>query len=188
MADILYGVKRVVATPLDINTNLVDTTAKAIVIETAEEISLDPVVSKGDEKILRNSDKILAVARTQDLVYGFDVKLKDNKFDLNFIQLLDGGTIKKDAQNNVTGYSTPKGTEGKTIKPFKLEVYVEDVEGDSTKGYVKITLGKCEGTAPGFAFKNGEFYAPEFNIKARENTKAALPLYDIDFISALPTV
>ena len=31
-----------------------------------------------------------------------------------------------------------------------------------------------------------EFFSPEFNIKARENTKAKLPTQEIDFIDKLP--
>ena len=31
-----------------------------------------------------------------------------------------------------------------------------------------------------------EFYAPEFEVKARENTKAKLPIKEITFVDALP--
>ena len=30
------------------------------------------------------------------------------------------------------------------------------------------------------------FYAPEFEIKARENTKASLPIKEITFVNELP--
>lgn len=38
------------------------------------------------------------------------------------------------------------------------------------------------------SFKKGEFYAPSFNIDARENTIANKPIKSIGFVKVLPVV
>lgn len=48
-------------------------------IKTAQKAELEPVLSEGEEDILRNDVSILAVVRTEDLIYGYDIKLTDNQ-------------------------------------------------------------------------------------------------------------
>lgn len=188
MAEILYGVKLVVLTPLDKETGLSKVGSNKIVMQAAQEASVDPVISKGEEKILRDDDRILAVARTKDITYGYNFKLKDARPDLNIIQLIEGGTFKcedpKDPKK-ITGYASPRLGEAVDLDPFRTEIYVGNYEGDSIKNYAKVTLNKCEGNAPGMAFKK-DFYSPEFQIDARENTKAGLTAKEIDFVDKLP--
>jgi len=186
MSDILYGIKKVVLTELDPATGIPKVGEPIICnVSTAEEAELEPVLSEGEEKVLRTDDKILAIARTPDLLYGYDLKLKDNTFDVNVASLIEGGTIRKDEEQNIIGYDSPKLADGATIKPFKAEIYVANYEGDSIKGYVKVTLNNCIGKAPKLGFKK-DFFAPEFEIKARENTKANLPIKSVDYVDTLP--
>ena len=77
-------------------------------------------------------------------------------------------------------------SEGFTGKPFKLEIYVANYSGDSIVDYAKVTLNKCIGKFPTMSIGDG-FYAPEFEIKARENTKAGLPIKEITFVDELPS-
>ena len=76
-------------------------------------------------------------------------------------------------------------TEGFTGKPFKLDIYVANYSGDAIVDYAKVTLNKCIGKFPTMSIGDG-FYAPEFEIKARENTKASLPIKEITFVDSLP--
>ena len=55
----------------------------------------------------------------------------------------------------------------------------------SIVNYCKITLNKCYGNFPEMSIGK-EFYAPEFEVKARENTKAKLPIKEINFVDKLP--
>ena len=177
---ILYGIKQVKLTELDAASGLPKQQAQAILLKTAEEADLSPVFSEGSEEILRSSEQILAIVREDDLLYGYDITFKDNTFDEKCAELVCG-YVPKDSGK---GLVTPKLKDGNVAKPFKLEIWVKQVEGDAVVGYVKITLNKCFGK---FAtMKVGkEFYAPEFAIKARENSAADLPIKELDFVDNL---
>ena len=182
---ILYNIKKVVLTELDPSTGApkVSDGVKAT-IDTAQKAELEPVISEGDEDILRSPEKILAVVRTDDLIYGYDVKLTDNTFSADVAGLVGGYKVTKESQNEK--YATPMVSEGFTGKPFKLDIYVANYSGDSIVNYAKITLNKCVGKFPTMSVGDG-FYAPEFEIKARENTKASLPIKEITFVEELPS-
>lgn len=188
MADVLYGVKLVVLTELDPATQT-EKAEKPIkcTITTGEEVELEPVLSEGKEDVARTDDKILAIVRTPDLLYGYDFKFKDNTFDPSVTALIGGGKVKMNSDEvTVEGFSTPMMSEGATMKPFKAEIYVANYEGDSIKNYVKVTLNNCSGKAPKFSVGK-DFYAPEFEIKAREATKAQKPIKNIEYVESLPS-
>ena len=182
---ILYNIKKVVLTELDPATGApkVSDGVKAT-ITTAQKAELEPVISEGDEDILRSLEKILAVVRTDDLIYGYVVKLTDNTFSADVAGLVGGYKVTKESEKEK--YATPMMTEGFTGKPFKLDIYVANYSGDSIVNYAKITLNKCVGKFPTMSVGDG-FYAPEFEIKARENTKASLPIKEITFVEELPS-
>ena len=182
---ILYGIKKVVITELDESTGLAPTTKGLVkTIDTAEEAKLTPVLSEGSEEILRSATNILAVVREDDLLYGYDITFKDNSFDEELAGLIAGYKVTKD-ELKTKKIETPLMTEGNIAKPFKMDVYVANYSGDSIVNYCKITLNKCYGKFPEMNIGK-EFYAPEFEVKARENTKAKLPIKEITFVDALP--
>ena len=183
---ILYNIKKVVLTELDPKTGApkAEGGVKAT-IETAQKAELEPVLSEGEEDILRAPEKILAVVRTDDLIYGYDVKLTDNTFSADVAGLVAGYKVTKGSNSQKDKYATPMVSEGFTGKPFKLDIYVANYSGDSIVDYAKVTLNKCIGKFPTMSIGDG-FYAPEFEIKARENTKAGLPIKEITFVDELP--
>lgn len=182
--DILYGVKLVVLTELDPATELAKGGGVVCRVDTAEEAELTGVFAKGEEKVQRTDDKILAVVNTDDLLYGYDLKLKDNTFNVNIMGLLEGGTIRKTGEV-INGYDTPMMASGSLMKMFKAEIYVANYEGNSIVNYTKITLNKCKGKVDKLVYKS-DFFAPEFTIDAREATKASKPIKNIDYVSSLP--
>ena len=184
---ILYNIKKVVLTELDPKTGAPKASdgVKAT-IETAQKAELEPVLNEGEEDVLRAPDKILAVVRTDDLIYGYDVKLTDNTFSADVAGLVAGYKVTKGSNSQKDKYATPMVSEGFTGKPFKLEIYVANYSGDSIVDYAKVTLNKCIGKFPTMSIGDG-FYAPEFEIKARENTKAGLPIKEITFVDELPS-
>lgn len=187
MADILYGVKLLVLEELDEKTQLPKEGGATCYATTGQSAELEPVVSEGEEKIARNDTKILAIVRTPDLLYGYNLKLVDNTFDINAAALIEGGAVKTAEDGKVIGYDSAMLADGATMKPFRATIYVANYSGDSIVNYVKLTLNKCEGKAP--TIKVGDdFFAPEFNIKAREATKAGLPVKSLDYVDELPEV
>ena len=182
---ILYNIKKVVLTELDPKTGAPKASdgVKAT-IETAQKAELEPVLSEGEEDVLRAPEKILAVVRTDDLIYGYDVKLTDNTFSADVAGLVAGYKVTKDGGTK-DKYSTPMVSEGFTGKPFKLDIYVANYSGDAIVDYAKVTLNKCIGKFPTMSIGDG-FYAPEFEIKARENSAAKLPIKEITFVDEIP--
>lgn len=181
---ILYGIKKVVLTELEETTGLPPESGGIVkTIKTGEQAKLTPVIAEGEEAILRNATNILAVVREDDLLYGFDITFKDNIFDEDVAGLVAGYKVGK--ENSKTKLSTPMMSEGNIAKPFKMDIYIPNYEGDAIVNYCKITFNKCYGTFPEMTIGK-EFFAPEFNIKARENTKAKLPTKSMDFVDALP--
>jgi len=186
MKDVLYGVKLVILEELDPITQLpVDNGIKCR-INTAESAEMEAVVSEGEEEVARTDERILAIVSTPDLLYGYNLTLTDNTFDPSVAALIEGGVVETDENGNVIGYRSPFISEGSTnMKPFRAHIYVANYEGDSIKNYVVITLNKCSGSAPGMNAAK-EFYAPEYTIKAREATKAGLPIKSLSYVNTLP--
>ena len=182
---ILYNIKKVVLTELDPSTGKAKASGVVSHIKTAQKAELEPVLSEGEEDILRNDTSILAVVRTDDLIYGYNVKLTDNQFDDTVAGLVAGYKVTSQTQPKTKKLATPMMSEGNIAKPFKLEIYVANYSGDSIVNYAKVTLNKCTGKFPTMAVGDG-FFAPEFEIKARENTKANLPIKEIEFVDELP--
>lgn len=182
---ILYNIKKVVLTELDPSTGKAKTSGVVSHIKTAQKAELEPVLSEGEEDILRSDTNILAVVRTDDLIYGYDVKLTDNQFDDTVAGLVAGYKVESGTLGSTKKLSTPMMSEGNVAKPFKLEIYVANYSGDAIVNYAKVTLNKCTGKFPTMTVGDG-FFAPEFEIKARENTKASLPIKEIEFVDTLP--
>lgn len=183
---ILYNIKKVKLTELDPSTGLEKESGIRTTLSTASECKLKPVTDDGDEDVLRTDDTILAIVRTEDLLYGYDITLTDNTFDLKCAELVAGykvsGGEDDETKANVT---TPMMSDGASGKQFKLEMYISNLEGDSIKNYVVITFNKCLGSFPEMDIGK-DFFAPEFEIKARENTKAKLPIMGITQVDTLP--
>ena len=182
---ILYNIKKVVLTELDSSTGAEKVSGVKAAITTAQKAELEPVLSEGEEDVLRAPDKILAVVRTDDLIYGYDVKLTDNTFSADVAGLVAGYKVTKGSSGQKDKYATPMVSEGFTGKPFKLDIYVANYSGDAIVDYAKVTLNKCIGKFPTMSIGDG-FYAPEFEIKARENSAAKLPIKEITFVDEIP--
>lgn len=187
--DILYGIKLVEMEELDPETQLPKVGGQKFRVDTAETAELEAVTSEGTEDIKRNDTRILAIVRTPDLLYGYNLTFKDNTFDPEIMALVEGGTLRKTGETGsqtIEGYDSPMlSTGAANMKPFRLTLYVPNYLGDSIVNYVKITLNNCSGTAPSMNLGK-EFFAPEFNVKAREATKASLPIKSMDYVATLP--
>ena len=186
--DILYGIKLVEIEELDPTTQLPKVSGAKFRVDTAETAELEAITSEGTEDVKRNDTRILAIVRTPDLLYGYNLTFKDNTFDPEIMALVEGGTVKKSGGDtgDITGYDSPMLSSGATnMKPFRMTLYVPNYVGDSIINYVKIVLNNCTGTAPSMNLGK-EFFAPEFNVKAREATKASLPIKSMEYVTKLP--
>lgn len=180
---ILYGVQRVELEELDKATQMPFVDGIKIIVDTAETVSSEAVLSEGEENVKRNDVRIMAIARTDDLLYGYTLTMTDNTFDPSVASLIGGGIAS--GSGDTFSYRTAMLNEGSTLKPFRMTYYCANYEGDSIKNYFKIVYNNCTGVAPGMNNAR-EFYSPEYSVKAREATKAGLPIMSMSIADSLP--
>lgn len=163
----------------------VEGTPTTVTFDTFSEANIEPKISEGEEKILRMRDKILGVARTEDILYGLNIQLTDNAFSPELIEVVDGGTLQYDAveTTKVIGYVPPKSTDVANRKEFSLTLYCEEKEGETVKQYVKYTFPKCKGRPIGISLKEEEFAVQQFNVIAYETETE--PCYKWDYVTSL---
>jgi len=164
-----------------------ETTPKTLTWDTASEAGYEPVVSEGQENVLRTKNTIHAIDRTEDIQYGSNITLKDNKFLSEVLAVVDGGTLKKDGTTQeVIGYSAPLAGQAVNRIPFKLNIYTEEKEGDEVVGYYKFSFPSCKGKPAQFTFADGQFMTPEYTIVSRPKSTEAP--FDLDFLTELPAI
>lgn len=161
-----------------------DTSAKTHWFETASEISAEPASEEGEEKSLRVKNTIYATNRTEDIVKGYDLKLKDNRFTPEVYALIDGGTLTKDEETGLYSYAAPVAGAPVRRTKFDLTIYMEEKEGEEVTGYTEITWLSCTGKPISPTFQDNEFFAPELNISSR--APAATSPMVISQVTALP--
>ena len=160
---------------------------KTISFKTADEAEVEPEVSEGEENILRVKNQILAINRTEDIVIGYNLTLKNNELILEMLQLVDGGEFKYDSgeSTKVIGYIAPKPGVVVERKPFDLVLYsAEKDTGGDVVGYAKFTFKNTKGTPVKYSLKDGEFFVPEMELKSRPKP-SQVPV-EIDFVDKLP--
>ena len=150
--DILYGIKYVEIEELDPLTQLPKVGGVKFAMDTAETAELEAVTSEGTEDLKRNDTRILAIVRTPDLLYGYNLTFKDNTFDPEVMALIEGGTVRRQG-GAIAGYDSPMLASGAAnMKPFRMTLYIPNYVGDSIVNYVKLTLNNCTGPAPGMDY------------------------------------
>ena len=148
--------------------------------DTASEIDVEPILSAGKRDILRVKNKIFGINETEDIVIGYKLKLKDNTFNLDVMQLVDGGKI-----DATTGAYTsiPAGNVVEKDR-FTLTVYCEEKDYSRTIGYTKFEWKHCKGKVPKYKIQDGNFMVPEFeaeSIPYRGESSVG-----IEFVTTLP--
>ncbi|MGN1370181.1 MAG: hypothetical protein ACI4WX_15025 [Aristaeellaceae bacterium] len=159
-------------------------TAKTYTVETSNEVTLEAFVSEGEEKELRKNNRLIAQLKTEDIIKGYDITMKDLVIHPFVLALVDGGqsTI---SEAGTFSYDGP--TMGEVVKrtPFTVNIYTEEKDTDGeTVGYLKLSCKHCKGSPAKFTMKDGDFYAPEYTVKSRPK-KGEKPL-TIAQIEALP--
>lgn len=163
-------------------------TSKIYRFDTASEATYAPVVSEGQETILRVKNKIIATNRTEDIQYGSDVNFSQVVMVPEVLAIVDGGTLETIGEledKKVTGYQPPVMGEVVNRIGFNLRIYTEEKDGDGeTLGYQCFEYPGCKGKPVSFTFKDGEFMAPAYTITSR--VKKGTAPYELNFLDTLP--
>lgn len=156
--------------------------------DTADTANLEPSLSEGEENVLRIKNKILAINRTEDIAYGYEIQLDDNTLIPEVLALIDGGSLRyetpEDDTTSVVGYDAP--VSGQTVDRtlFTLNLYTEEKDADGeTINYAKISFVHCKGKPVSWTLEDGEFFVPSFNVESRP-AKGETP-FTLDFMDTL---
>jgi hypothetical protein len=161
-----------------------ETTPQTFTWDTASECEQSPDISEGEENVLRVKNTIYATDRTEDIVYGTTLTFSDNLFHPEVIEVIDGGTLVKDVEENIIGYDPPIIGTPVNRKKFTLNIYTEEKDADGeVVGYVKFSYPHCKGKPFKASVKDGEFFAPEYSCVSRPK-KGEKP-YSISFLTEL---
>lgn len=164
-----------------------DETPKTYIVQTSDEITLEASVSAGSEKELRKLNRLIAQLKTDDLLKGYDIKIKDLVMNPAVFAVVDGGTSTIAAGGEFEKYTGPKMGEAVKRTKVTVNIYTEEKDGDGdTKSYLKLTCKHCTGSPTSITIKDGDFYAPEYNLKSRPKVGEA-PM-EITKLTELPAV
>lgn len=151
----------------------------------AKTVTPEPVLSEGREEELRVRNTILAQNVLEDILKGYNIKLKDVVFTPELLAFAQGGSVIYDASGNFESYEAPVAGEASAHTRFILRIYSEEKDYDgATKCYYRFSFPGCFGSAANFTFEDGEFVSPEYTLKSRaEGGKTQLL---IDCMDSMP--
>lgn len=151
----------------------------------AKSVTPEPVLSEGKEEELRTRNTILAQNVLEDILKGYNIKLKDVVFTPELVAFAQGGSVTYDSEGNFESYNAPTAGEAAQHTRFILRIYSEEKDYDgATKCYYRFTFPGCFGSTASFNFEDGEFVSPEYTLKSRaEGGKTQLL---IDCLDAMP--
>lgn len=157
-----------------------------ICFDTASTAEPEPFVSEGEEKELRVKNQILAQNCLEDIIKGYDIKLKDVVFRPELFAVLDGGNSTGLYSGNVNRYSAPvAGAVSERVR-FTLRLYSEEKNGHGEPAsYCRFSFPHCIGTPASFSLEDGSFFAPEYEIHSRPSGGESAMI--IECMNGLPT-
>ena len=157
--------------------------------DTANSISVEPQVEEQEAVKLVVKGILRAQKPAQKTLTGNNITLTDNVFNPELVLILQGGTIKYDAEDpkKIIGYTPPVAGSSDKGEVFKLNAYSAqyDASGQIVQ-YEKITYPNCEGSPVAFGSEDGAFRAPEYTITSAPKTGEAP--YDISYVAELPVL
>ncbi len=134
----------------------------------AKSVTPEPVLSEGKEQELRTRNTILAQNVLEDILKGYNIKLKDVVFSPELVAFAQGGSVQYNADGSFESYSAPTAGEAAEHTRFTLRLYSEEKDYDgATKCYYRFTFPGCFGSTASFSFEDGQFVSPEYTLKSR---------------------
>lgn len=187
MADVKKS-KAEIAT-IDVSLVTIETADGEFGFDTANSISVEPQIEEEDAVKLVVKGILRAQKPKVSTLTGNEITLTDNVFNPELVLVLQGGTIKYDAENEnkIIGYTPPVAGSADKGKVFKLNAYSAqyDASGQIVQ-YEKITYPNCQGVPVAFGSQDGAFRAPEYRIISAPKTGEAP--YDINYVTTLPVL
>lgn len=172
---------------IDCNLITIETKDGEFGFDTANKIEVEPQIEEEEAVKLIVKGILRAQKPATTTITGNKITLTDNVFNPELVLVLQGGTIKYDAEEptKITGYTPPVVGSKDKGEVFKLNAYSAqyDASGQIVQ-FEKITYPNCNGVPVAFGSEDGVFRAPEYTINSAPNTGEAP--YDITYVTALP--
>lgn len=164
-----------------------ETTPRSIGITSGTKLGVEPQLETTEA--VKNVIKGIVKAQKPEkqTISGHKLTLTDNLTILELIEILQGGTLKKDESGKITGYTPPEV--GKEYKPakFTLDAYSAQMDrGGNIVCYEKCSYPGCSGQPVGLNSEDNVFRANEYTINSIPGDGEAP--YDISFVDELPTL
>lgn len=157
--------------------------------DTANKIGVEPQIEEEDAVKLVVKGILRAQKPKTVTLTGNEITLSDNVFNPELVLVLQGGTIKYDAEDptKIIGYTPPVAGSSDKGEIFKLNAYSAQYDAAGTiVQYEKITYPNCKGNPIAFGAEDGAFRAPEYTISSAPKTGEAP--YDINYVAELPVL
>ncbi len=153
---------------------------------TSNQVEVEVQTEDQDAVRLVVKGRLIAQKKQQKIVVGNQITLHDNVFNADLVEILQGGTVTKDGQGNVTGYTPPLAGDDYEPTEFILNIYTPqyDAAGKIVK-YEKIAYPNCTGQPVALNSEDNAFRAPEYVIDSAPESGEAP--YDLTYVSSLPT-
>lgn len=163
--------------------------AEEIILDTANKIGVTVATETQDKVALIVKGRLIAQKPAETTITGNTIVLTDNVFNDKVVEILQGGTIKKDSEGNFIGYTPPVVGSDDKGKVFKLKAYsaIYNAAGILT-GYECITYPNCQGTPIAFESEDGSFRSSDYTINSAPAEGEAPYDMDIVDVSSLPKV
>lgn len=165
----------------------IETASGEFGFDTANSIAVEPQIEEQEAVKLIVKGILRAQKPKQSTITGHEITLTDNVFNPELVLVLQGGTIRYDAEdaNKIVGYTPPLSGSTAKGEVFKLNCYSAQYNAaGQIVQYEKIQYPNCTGNPVAFGSEDGVFRAPEYVINSAPNSGEAP--YDISYVAALP--
>lgn len=182
---------------IDVSLVTIEVDGNEFGFDTASSIEVEPQINEEDAITLVVKGILRAQKPAVSTITGNQIKLTDNVFNPELVQVLQGGTIKywtsaehttegdTDAGFGISSYTPPVAGSADKGKVFKLNAYSAnyDASGQIVQ-YEKITYPNCQGTPVALSSEDGAFRVPEYTINSAPKSNEAP--YVITYVDELP--
>ena len=154
-------------------------------LKTSTQVGVESQIETTEAIKLIVKGTLIAQKRQKSIITGNSITMKDNVFNPQLAQILQGGTIEYNVDHSFKKYTPVVSGEDYSPDPFTLNTYSAqyDASGLIVK-YEKTTYPNCTGEPVSFETEDDVFRAPEYTIISAP-AEGEAP-YTIEMVDSLP--
>lgn len=160
---------------------------KGLAVTSNTKLGVEPLVEVTEAVKLIIKGVLKAQKPEVKTITGHTLTLTDNMTILEFIEVMQGGTLTRNEAGEITGYTPPVVGEAYKPKKFVLEAYSSQIDqGGNVIKYEKVRYPGCTGQPVGINSEDGVFRLHEYVINSAPG-KGEAP-YELSYVDELPDV